>query len=56
MTTVPLDPHFVQRWSVQPGPLSLAAGQAVLAAGELAVSAISWFELAWLARHQRISV
>lgn len=56
MTTVLLDTHVLQWWSAEPERLSPAAEQAVLAAGELAVSAISWFELAWLARHQRISV
>ncbi len=36
--------------------MSLAASQAVLDADELAVCAVSWFELAWLARHERILV
>ncbi|MHB8325003.1 MAG: type II toxin-antitoxin system VapC family toxin [Candidatus Dormibacteria bacterium] len=56
MTTVVLDTHVIQWWSVEPGRMSPAASQAVLGTDELAVSAISWFELAWLARHERILV
>ncbi|EQD70567.1 PilT protein domain protein [mine drainage metagenome] len=56
MTTVVLDTHVIQWWSAEPGRMSPAASQAVLEADELAVSAITWFELAWLARHERILV
>ncbi len=56
MTTVVLDTHVIQWWSAEPGRMSPAANRAVLEADELAVSAISWFELAWLARHERILV
>jgi PIN domain nuclease of toxin-antitoxin system len=41
-------------WSAEPERLSQAARQAVAAADELAVADISWFELAWLATHDRI--
>lgn len=34
--------------------MSAAASKALLEADELAVADISWFELAWLARHERI--
>lgn len=56
MTTVLLDSHVVHWWSAEPGRLSGAAGQAIEAADELAVASISWFELAWLAEHDRIRV
>jgi PIN domain nuclease of toxin-antitoxin system len=56
MTTVLLDSHVVQWWSAEPTRLSAAASREIEAADELAVSSISWFELAWLARHDRISV
>jgi PIN domain nuclease of toxin-antitoxin system len=54
MTTLLLDTHVVQWWSAEPERLSRAATRAVEEADELAVAAISWFELAWLARHERI--
>ncbi|MGH9243899.1 MAG: type II toxin-antitoxin system VapC family toxin [Acidimicrobiales bacterium] len=56
MTTVLLDTHVIQWWSAEPKRLSRAATRAVSAADELAVAAISWFELAWLAAHERITV
>lgn len=56
MTTVLLDTHVIQWWSAEPERLSRAATRAVEEADELAVAAISWFELAWLARHERIVV
>lgn len=56
MTTVLLDTHVVQWWSAEPARLSPSATRALEAADELAVSAISWFELAWLAAHGRIIV
>jgi PIN domain nuclease of toxin-antitoxin system len=34
--------------------MSSTAAKAVVEADELAVAAISWFELAWLAEHERI--
>ena len=39
-----------------PGQLSVNAANAIAEADELAVAAVSWWELAWLARHDRISV
>ncbi len=56
MTTVLLDTHVVQWWSAEPQRLSQVATEALSEADELAVAAISWFELAWLARHERIVV
>lgn len=54
MTTVLLDSHVVHWWSAEPERLSKAACRAVEAADELAVAGITWFELAWLAEHDRI--
>ena len=54
MTTVLLDTHVVHWWSAEPGRISEVATVALDEADELAVAAISWFELAWLARHERI--
>src|SRR5258708_8753207 len=51
-----LDSHVVHWWSAEPDRLSRAATKALEHADELAVAAISWFELAWLARHDRILV
>ena len=54
MTTVVLDSHVLHWWSAEPQRLSPAARRAVTSADELAVADISWFELAWLASHDRI--
>jgi PIN domain nuclease of toxin-antitoxin system len=56
MTTVLLDSHVVHWWSAEPERLSRSAAQAVEGADELAVASITWFELAWLAEHERIIV
>jgi len=56
LTTVLLDSHVVHWWSAEPDRLSAAALDAVESADELAVASISWFELAWLARHERITL
>lgn len=56
MSTLLLDTHVVQWWSAEPERLSRTATSALEQADELAVAAISWFELAWLARHDRIAV
>jgi PIN domain nuclease of toxin-antitoxin system len=53
---VVLDSHVVHWWSAEPDRISAAASKAIGDAGELAVADISWFELAWLARHERIVV
>lgn len=54
MTTVLLDSHVVHWWSAEPDRLSRTATRTIEAADELAVASISWFELAWLAAHDRI--
>ena len=56
MTTVLLDTHVLQWWTAEPRRVSKRASEAIAAADEVAVSAISWFELAWLAENGRISV
>ena len=56
MTTLLLDTHVIQWWSAEPARLSRPAEKALNEADELAVAAISWFELAWLARHERITL
>ncbi len=54
MTTVVLDSHVLHWWSAEPQRLSETARRAVEQADELAVAAITWYELAWLAEHERI--
>lgn len=56
MTTILLDTHAVQWWSAEPDRLSSPARAAIDQADELAVSAMTWFELAWLATRGRIAV
>ena len=56
MTTLLLDTHVIHWWSAEPQRLSQPAADALSSADELAVAAISWFELAWLATHERIVV
>jgi PIN domain nuclease of toxin-antitoxin system len=56
MTTVLLDTHALHWWSAEPERISPAATEALLAAEELAVSAVSWWELSRLARERRIVV
>jgi PIN domain nuclease of toxin-antitoxin system len=56
VTTLLLDTHVLHWWASEPDRLSASATQAIESADELAVSAISWYELAWLARHDRIAV
>ena len=47
---------MVQWWAAEPERVSKRARGVLEAAEELAVSAITWFELAWLARNERIVV
>jgi PIN domain nuclease of toxin-antitoxin system len=54
VTTVLLDTHVVHWWSAEPDRVSTRAARAISAADELAVASITWFELAWLAHHDRI--
>lgn len=56
MSTVLLDTHVVHWWSAEPQRVSAAAREVLDEAEELAIAAISWYELAWLARHERIVV
>lgn len=56
MSAVLLDTHTLQWWSAEPSRLSKRAVEVVESADELAISAITWFELAWLAEHHRVVV
>lgn len=56
MSPVILDSHVIHWWSAEPDRMSASASKAVSDADELAVADISWFELAWLARNERIVV
>lgn len=51
-----LDSHVLHWWSAERDRVSRAAAASLREADELAVAAISWFELAWLADHERITV
>lgn len=56
MGAILLDTHVVHWWSAEPKRVSARARKALEGADELVVAAISWYELAWLARHERIAV
>lgn len=56
MSAILLDTHVLHWWSAEPDRLSDTASAALSDADELAVAAVSWFELAWLARHERIAI
>lgn len=56
MNAVLLDTHVVHWWSAEPNRVSRPARKALEEADELVVAAISWYELAWLAKHERIVV
>jgi len=56
VSAVLLDTHVVHWWSAEPRRVTGRAREALEEADQLAVAAISWFELAWLARHERIAV
>jgi PIN domain nuclease of toxin-antitoxin system len=51
-----LDSHVLHWWSAEPERISRGATRALDDTDELAVAAITWFELAWLAKHERIVV
>ena len=52
--TVLLDTHVLHWWAAEPDRLSPAARRTLQEADELAVAAITWWELAWLVRRGRI--
>jgi PIN domain nuclease of toxin-antitoxin system len=56
VSAVVLDTHIVHWWSAEPERVSAAARAALEEADELVIAAISWYELAWLAQHERITV
>jgi PIN domain nuclease of toxin-antitoxin system len=56
VSSVLLDSHVVHWWSAEPSRVSRRAAALIEAADELVVADITWWELAWLAHHQRILV
>jgi PIN domain nuclease of toxin-antitoxin system len=56
VTAVLLDTHVIHWWSAEPEKLARDARKQIEAADNLCVADISWFELAWLARQERIVV
>lgn len=56
MSAILLDTHVVHWWSAEPKRVGKRAREVLEEAEELVVAAISWYELAWLARHERIVV
>ncbi len=56
MSAVVLDSHVLHWWTVDSSRVSRPASKAIVEADELHVSDITWWELAWLATHERISV
>jgi PIN domain nuclease of toxin-antitoxin system len=56
VTTLLLDTHVLQWWSAEPERVSKRAATALRQAEQLAVADITWYELAWLATHDRIAV
>ncbi len=51
-----LDTHVAHWWSAEPDRLSDKAAAAIADAEQLAVAAITWYELAWLATNNRIGL
>jgi PIN domain nuclease of toxin-antitoxin system len=56
MSAVLLDTHVVHWWAAESDRVSRPARRALDAADELLVASVSWYELAWLARHGRIAL
>lgn len=56
MGSLLLDTHVVHWWSAEPDQISQPARRALKTADELLVAASSWYELAWLAKRQRIVI
>lgn len=54
MTSILLDSHVVHWWLAEPERLSSEAVRALESADDLAVAAITWYELAWMANRDRI--
>jgi PIN domain nuclease of toxin-antitoxin system len=56
VSAILLDTHAIHWWSAEPKRVSTSARTLLEEADELVVAAISWYELAWLARHERIAI
>lgn len=55
VSTVILDTHVVHWWSAERGRLSPSAAASIDESSQLAVADVTWWELAWLATHQRLA-
>lgn len=56
MRAILLDTHALHWWSAEPQRFTSKTDRLLEQAEELAVAAISWYELAWLVRHERITL
>jgi PIN domain nuclease of toxin-antitoxin system len=56
LSAVLLDSHVLHWWTSDSRRVSRPATDAISTADELHVSDVTWWELAWLASHERISV
>jgi PIN domain nuclease of toxin-antitoxin system len=51
-----LDTNAIYWWVAEPHMLSNSASLAIADADEISISAISWFELAWMVEHARVAI
>lgn len=56
MTTLLLDTHVVCWSSIEPTALSRRASEAIASADQLAVAAMTWYELAWMVERGRVDL
>ena len=56
MSTVILDSHVLLWWTSESDLVSSMASRMIEEADEVAVAAVSWYELAWLAENDRVAV
>ena len=54
--TLILDTHVVQWWTAEQHRLSARARDLLALTDDPAISSITWFELAWLVQHERITI
>ena len=51
-----LDSHALHWWASEPDRLSPTARRTLQNADELVLASVSWYELAWLAQHSRVTI
>ena len=56
MTTVLLDTHTLVWSSLEPERLSPLAAKTITEADEAAIASVTWYEIAWLVRHDRVHI